>query len=284
MIELISRDLKYSLEEREKFCQSMLSCSSGAVFLNTCNRVEIYSGQGAIPLAIMKHLFRVTAGLESALPGETAIQAQVKEAYLKASQKTKLSKEMHHLFQNALRVGKRVRTETKISQGAMSHSLAILEILKQDQIAINQARVLIIGLGQINQRVLEYLYKHQCRMIFMANRTYEKTKSISKKYQAEALKFKELYSKLQAVDIVISATAAPHLIIKKEHFKASHLVYMFDLAVPRDIDPEISLLKNVRLFNIEDIEKRILVNKLNRNKIMKEAERIIEEEIKKYDI
>ena len=101
------------------------------IFLRTCNRSEIYYGEGEVPDEVARHLFRVVSGLESAIIGERAVQGQVKEAYYTAKAQRPLTAELHRLFQSALQVGKRVRNETEISHGAVSHSLAALEIIEE---------------------------------------------------------------------------------------------------------------------------------------------------------
>ena len=125
----------FSLEEREAYFHA-LKKQEGAVLLQTCNRVELYYGEGDVPDDVARHLFRVTAGLESALIGERAVQGQVKDSYQEAQRQYHLPAEIHKLFTCALQVGKRVRTETEISQGAVSHSLATIEIMEQEGLSI----------------------------------------------------------------------------------------------------------------------------------------------------
>ncbi len=119
----------YSLEEREAYSRTLLQ-QAGTVLLQTCNRIELYYGEGDVPDDVARHLFRVTSGLESALVGERAVQGQVKNSYMQAISQYRLPTAMHKLFTSALQVGKRVRTETEISHGAVSHSLAAIEIIE----------------------------------------------------------------------------------------------------------------------------------------------------------
>jgi len=282
MIKFLSRDLQYSLAERETFILNLKKMPEKYVLLQTCNRVELYMGEGDVGQEISNHLFRVVSGLESALIGETAIQGQVKQAYLTSVKENKISGGLHRLFQSALHVGKKVRTKTKISHGAMSHSQAVIEIIKQDQIKLSKARILILGVGNVNIEVIDHLVKKGNQTIFMANRTYDKILALSKIFNCQAMRLEKIYEKTGFVDIIITATTAPHTILKKDKFKRSQKVIIFDLAVPRDVDPEIGEYKDVTLFNIEDIERRINMNKNERHKEMEIAERIIEDEINIY--
>jgi glutamyl-tRNA reductase len=280
MIRLLNRDLQYSLAERENFILNLKKMPEKYVLLQTCNRVELYMGEGDADHKISNHLFRVVSGLESALIGETAIQGQVKQAYLKSINEKKISRGLHQLFQNALHVGKRVRTETKISHGAMSHSQAVIEIIKQDQIKLSKAKILILGVSNVNMDVVNYLVKKGNQTIFMANRTYDKVMALSKKLNCKALKLEKIYEKIRNIDIIISATTAPHTILKKDRFIGTgQKITIFDLAVPRDVDPEIEAYEDVTLYNVEDIEKRININRKERYKEIEIAEGIIKEEI-----
>ena len=162
-----------SLEAREAYFQG-LHVERGAVLLQTCNRVELYYGEGDVPDDVARHLFRVTAGLESALIGERAVQGQVKESYQQAQLQYRLTAEMHKLFSCALEVGKRVRTETEISQGAVSHSLAAIEILQQEQVDLSQSRITIVGVNKLTSDILKFLKNKGARMVFLANRSQMK--------------------------------------------------------------------------------------------------------------
>jgi glutamyl-tRNA reductase len=278
MITLKGKDLEFSLAEREAYVRVLQPQSLSHVSLITCNRVELYEGAGAVPIPVARHLFRVVSGLESALLGETAVQGQVKQAYDEALIRP-LSTELHHLFQNALRVGKLVRTETKISQGAMSHGNAVVEIITRLNINLTQARILIIGVNALNYKVLRYLHKKGAQTIFIANRSYAKAVALSQTFGGAAFTLDCLPALLPQVDIVISATSAPHQIISAKQFTARQPIVVFDLAVPRDIDPHIGRLDNVCLYNNEDIERIISKNRHVRQKELTIAEEIIHGEV-----
>ncbi|MDR2429174.1 MAG: hypothetical protein LBD62_05140, partial [Candidatus Margulisbacteria bacterium] len=270
-----------SLSEREAYLRILRPSSEHYVALLTCDRVELYEGSGAAAPDVARHLFRVAAGLESALLGETAIQGQVKRAYL-AAQARGLSAEMHRLFQNALRAGKRVRAETALSRGAVSRGQTVLEAIVNLKIDLSCSRILIIGVNNLNKTVVKYLVRRGARTIFLANRSYAKALAWGRELNCPAFRLNCLPRLAARSDIIISATAAPHLILRAGQFAAKRPTLIFDLAVPRDIDPAIGQLTNVTLYNNEDIEKIIRANQKTRAAEVAAAEKIIQEELAKF--
>ena len=267
-----------SLEAREAYFQG-LHVERGAVLLQTCNRVELYYGDGDVPDDVARHLFRVTAGLESALIGERAVQGQVKESYQQAQLQYRLTAEMHKLFSCALEVGKRVRTETEISQGAVSHSLAAIEILQQEQVDLSQSRITIIGVNKLTSDILKFLKNKGARMVFLANRSQMKAHQLADPLGISVFELHDKQRFLADTDILISATSAPHAVIDATDIPAGKKLLAIDLAFPRDIDPSIGRLPNVRLYNLSDVERRVRENISVRKSEVVRAEAIIEEEI-----
>lgn len=267
-----------SLEAREAYFQG-LHVERGAVLLQTCNRVELYYGEGDVPDDVARHLFRVTAGLESALIGERAVQGQVKESYQQAQLQYRLTAEMHKLFSCALEVGKRVRTETEISQGAVSHSLAAIEILQQEQVDLSQSRITIIGVNKLTSDILKFLKNKGARMVFLANRSQMKAHQLADPLGISVFELHDKQRFLADTDILISATSAPHAVIDATDIPFGKKLLAIDLAFPRDIDPSIGRLPNVRLYNLSDVERRVRENISVRKSEVVRAEAIIEEEI-----
>ena len=267
-----------SLEAREAYFQG-LQVERGAVLLQTCNRVELYYGEGDVPDDVARHLFRVTAGLESALIGERAVQGQVKESYQQAQLQYRLTAEMHKLFSCALEVGKRVRTETEISQGAVSHSLAAIEILQQEQVDLSQSRITIIGVNKLTSDILKFLKNKGARMVFLANRSQMKAHQLADPLGISVFELHDKQRFLADTDILISATSAPHAVIDATDIPAGKKLLAIDLAFPRDIDPSVGRLPNVRLYNLSDVERRVRENISVRKSEVVRAEAIIEEEI-----
>ena len=267
-----------SLEAREAYFQGW-QVERGAVLLQTCNRVELYYGEGDVPDDVARHLFRVTAGLESALIGERAVQGQVKESYQQAQLQYRLTAEMHKLFSCALEVGKRVRTETEISQGAVSHSLATIEILQQEQVDLSQSRITIIGVNKLTSDILKFLKNKGARMVFLANRSQMKAHQLADPLDIRVFELHDKQRFLADTDILISATSAPHAVIDATDIPAVKKLLAIDLAFPRDIDPSVGRLPNVRLYNLRDVERRVRENISVRKSEVVRAEAIIEEEI-----
>ena len=267
-----------SLEAREAYFQG-LHVERGAVLLQTCNRVELYYGDGDVPDDVARHLFRVTAGLESALIGERAVQGQVKDSYQQAQLQYRLTAEMHKLFSCALEVGKRVRTETEISQGAVSHSLATIEILQQEQVDLSQSRIAIVGVNKLTSDILKFLKNKGARMVFLANRSQMKAHQLADPLGISVFELHDKQRFLADTDILISATSAPHAVIDATDIPFGKKLLAIDLAFPRDIDPSVGRLPNVRLYNLSDVERRVRENISVRKSEVVRAEAIIEEEI-----
>lgn len=273
--------LNTSLSEREDYFQQLNRDEVGpSVFLQTCNRVELYYGDGEVPDSVARHLFRVVCGLESAIVGERAVQGQVKEAYLAARNSgRKLSTGLHKLFECALQIGKRVRTETQISHGAVSHSLAAIEIIERENIDLKNAHIAIIGVNKLTEDIIKFLKNKGAQVVFLANRTAEKAHQMADPYGIDVYRLDEKRAFLQEADILISATSAPHAIIFKEDLNPQRRLLAIDLAFPRDIDPAVTDLEGVRLYNLHDVEQQVQDNIAVRAEEVAKAELMIEEEI-----
>lgn len=273
----------FTLQERE-LCANTIIIDEAVphVFLNTCNRSELYWGEGCVPEKILRHLYRVACGLESGLIGERAIQGQLKTAYKTALIKYKLSSQLNRLFQSAIHVGKRVRTETRIAEGAISHSQVTVEMLKEKHIDLKNKIVGIIGVNKLTEDILKYLASNQAVNILLANRNLEKAEALAKQYNATAIRLIDKQLMLQFADVLICATSAPHVILKKEDLPTDKDILIFDLAFPRDVDEDAGGLEKVELFNLEDIEKFAKKSLLQRMDEINKVELIIENEIQKF--
>jgi glutamyl-tRNA reductase len=283
MIKIYSAQKQAQLSERESALALTKTLNERAgVLLQTCNRIEFYEGDGFADHDTVRHLFRVVSGIESNLIGEVAIQGQVKNAYLQASGKYKLSSGLHFLFQRALNVGKRVRTESLISRGAMSHSQAAVEIICKSGIDLNHALITIIGAHKLNEDIIRFLRSKGAETIFIGNKSFEKAQVIANKYDCKTFRFDQITEFLSYTNILISATSAPHVIIEEKVFPKNKEMLVLDLAFPRDIDAKIGELPGVQLYNLETIEQTVDQNiELRRFQVIK-AEQIIEEEVEKY--
>ena len=265
----------------DEFAHNSKAVSLPHVFLRTCNRAEIYYGEGEISHEAASHLFRIVSGLESAIIGERAVQGQVKNAYTVASSRSKLPAEMHKLFQAALAAGKRVRSETDISHGAVSHSLAALEIISDEGINLSEAHITIIGVNKLTADILKFLHNKGAKMVYLANRSEQKAHGLADPLGIEVFQLEDKKEFLADADILISATSAPHLIIYKQDLREDKPLLAIDLAFPRDIDSAISDMPNVHLYNIRDVERKVRANLDIRETEVEKAELIISEEIAK---
>lgn len=278
-------DPSVSLEDREKFQKQLLEAPPpSSVLLSTCDRVEIYEGQGDPSPEVVRHLFRVVSGLESPLLGENQIQAQVKQAYETARTSGALDKGLHRLFQQALRVGKRIRTETKLNQGALGHAQLVVSVLQTLPVKLKDLKILVIGVNNLNKGILRFLVDRGQQTFFLSNRTLERAcQVVDDLHAGRALALEKLNEVLATVDVVISATSAPHALIHTHQLpETGGPRWFFDLAVPRDIDPEVAQRPGVRVWNVTDLEKEAAsILDLRRQEAV-HAEAILEEEVTHY--
>jgi glutamyl-tRNA reductase len=274
---------QYSLEEREALSGAIgIDEATPHVLLKTCNRTELYWGEGDVPDSILRHLYRVAAGLESGVTGERAIQGQLKNAYREACERYRLSSQLHKLFQTAMHTGKKVRTETGISEGAISHSQVTVEILKREKIDLKHKTVGIIGVNKLTEDILKFLTARQAVSVFLSNRNFEKAEIIARQYHGAAMPLNEKKQMLAFTDVLICATSAPHTIVKQDDIPPGKEMLIFDLAFPRDVEPALAKRESIRLFDLEDVERFAQSNLSLRKSEVKKAEQIIEEEIHKF--
>lgn len=289
MLGFNGRDYNFSIEERNTFYEEITkNLPSYHVLLKTCDRVELYYedynldfNQGRI-FSIVKHLFGLTSGVESPIIGECHILSQVKSAYENALKNKTTSRLLNLLFQKALNVGKKVRTLTKISEGSPSHSLAAFSIVKKHFNNLKNVRVAIIGVNTINENLLKYFQKYGVSQIYLGNRTYEKAVIIGEKYKACVFKLEELKSVLKYSDVLIVATSAPHLIVKKDVIEKNKKMIIIDLSSPRNVDKDIAKMKNIFFYDLHDTEQ-FIANSMKDRLIEKErAEEIVIKEAEKF--
>ena len=280
MIQLSSIQPHSTLGDREAAFSKLSSGDNlPGVLLKTCNRIEFYLGEGLVSKEIAEHLFRVVSGLESNLVGEIAIQGQVRTAYAEASLKYKLSKGLHHLFQTALFVGKRVRTESGICRGAMSHSQAAVEIITGSGLNLDKTIISLIGVHKLNESIVRFLLTKGAETIFLASKTFEKAEAIAQECGCQVMKLSQLPEMLKFSDIIITATSAPHLIVRYDDFPKDRAMLILDLAFPRDVDERIGTLPGVTLYNLENIERQVNQNIEKRKTEIVKAEKIINAEV-----
>lgn len=243
----------------------------------------IHRDEGAV-----RHLFRVASSLDSMVMGEPQILGQVKDAYrLCVKQKASgviLNKLLHHAF----RVAKRVRTETAIANNAVSVSYAAVELAKKIFGALKGKRALIVGAGEMAELAARHLVEGGVGRMIFTNRTYEHAVRLSDDFQGTPVEFEYLGGQLGEVDIVISSTGSPDCIISAGMIEAAlrrrknRLLFLIDVAVPRDIDPAAGQIDTVYLYNIDDLQAVVDQNTRNRLQEAQKAQIIIDEEVAKF--
>ncbi|MBI5143572.1 MAG: glutamyl-tRNA reductase, partial [Candidatus Omnitrophica bacterium] len=244
-----------------------------------------YVGEDAL-----SHLFKVASGLDSQVLGETQVLGQVRQFYEEAKRYGYTDDLLDGAFNAAIEVGKLVRVKTKISEGRVSIGNVATALIKKEIKELRYKKVLIIGLGKISNLVIKYLAEEGLRAIIVSNRTYEKAVKMAESICGRAIRFNKLKKYLKDADIVISATSSPHVILKKEDilealsFKPKALsqkLLIIDLALPRDIDPNVKNIEGVRLFNLDDLKSVVGKNIEKRNLEAVRAGIIIEQEVKR---
>ena len=261
-----------------------------AVILSTCNRVEIYaataleSGQAFTELKkflvtihaceaglgdelysfaepqSLQHLFRVACGLDSMVLGETEILGQLKQAYALAHRHGHTGVRLNKAFQRAFHVAKHVRTETNIQRGSVSVASVAVELAEKIFSSLKNREVMVLGAGDTSEKTARALLSRGACSLIIASRTHDRAQALAQELGGRAVPFGDWDAEFAKIDIVISSTAAPHHILDRAKLeplmKLRHHrpLLLIDIAVPRDIDPEVNFLENVYLYNIDDLQ------------------------------
>lgn len=318
------------LREKLSFTESQLARSLAfckeqggldeCVVLTTCNRTEIYAAGSDRELCTrlimemlakikeidtdavrpnlyihhreqaVKHLFTVTAGLDSMILGETQILGQVKDAYSKANEAGTVGSVFHALFRQAVTAAKRVQTETAINQNAASVSYAAVELAKKIFGRLTDRTVMVLGAGKMSELTLRHLYDQGVKKVIVVNRTKERADKLAACFGGIAEYFEERHKCLLQADIVISSTGAPHFVLDKKEMAAvmrerrGKPIFLIDIAVPRDIDPKVNDLENVYLYDIDDLQAAVASNLKEREQEAVKGRHIIRQEMDEFQI
>jgi glutamyl-tRNA reductase len=208
-----------------------------------------------------RHLFRVTAGLDSMIIGEAEIQGQVKRAYELALVEGATGPILNRLFRGALAAGGRVREETAVGEKGVSIPSVAVELARRTHGDLGEKRVLIIGAGETAELVARALVSRGAAGVFVANRHYDRAIGLAQRFHGEAVRFEDLPEQLQAADIVVSATNSPHHIVERDGLaqvmatRSGRPLLLVDIAVPRDIEPECREIAGVSLYDIDDVQQ-----------------------------
>lgn len=274
-----------------------------AVCLSTCNRTELYMTSASAeqaaealerlagePLdgvlyvldedAAAQHLFRVAAGLDSLVPGEGEILGQVRDAFESVAPGPLLDR----VFRQALAVGKRVRTETAIGESPASVSSAAAALAAQVFGDLKERRVLLIGAGRIGELAAANLSSRGAEIAFVANRSADHGAALAQRFGAKAVSLDEVASHLADIDVVVSSTSAPDLVLRAADVpdRRRRPLFFIDIAVPRDLDGEIAKLEGCFLYDIDDLEAVVSETLAGRRAEAERAEQLVEEEGEKF--
>jgi glutamyl-tRNA reductase len=286
-----------------------------AVVLSTCNRTEFYvetTDDGLNRLnewlkqdqdlndaacaalftlnkeEAIRHLFRVACGLDSMVLGEPQILGQLKDAYRHADEAGTVGSQLNRLFHHTFSVAKKVRTDTEIGSSPVSVAYAAVNLANQFFAGFSKHTALLIGAGVTMELVAKHLYRKDIGRLFVANRSYERAHELASQFDGFALPLSELEGTLPEADILISSTASADIIVSFEQMKAAiktrkrKPVFAVDIAVPRDLDPDINKLDDVYLYTIDDLDKVIVEGQSNREAAAVDANRILDDETIRY--
>jgi len=236
----------------------------------------------------VQHLFMVASSLDSMIVGEAQILGQMKEAYRFASQEKTSGLVLNKLLHKSFSVAKRVRTETQIGASAVSISYAAVELARKIFGQLDDKSVMLVGAGEMAELAAEHLIGQGVTKVVVANRTLERAVKLARRFNGQAVSLDELIDQLEHVDIIISSTGATGTILSKDDVKPvmrerrNKPLFFIDIAVPRDLDQNINDLDNVYLYDIDDLNNVVEMNKAEREREAVKAERIVAEETLKF--
>ena len=287
--------------------------------LSTCNRVEVYGVSDNLEEAhiwilkvfseiskldidtlkkhiffytdkeAIKHIFRVSASLDSMVIGEPQIVCQFKDSFSIARESKTVRHILTKLFDKALNVSKKIRTSTGISKRAVSISYAAVELAKKIFGNLSEKNVLLLGAGEMAELAARHLASTGVKHIFVSNRTFEKAVQLAEEFGGSAISFNKLYEFLPEADIIIVSTGAKEPILRKEHFEKINKkrhgepIFIIDISVPRNVSEDVNEIENIYLYNIDDLKTVVDKNLQERKVAAAAAEILLEQEVVKFE-
>lgn len=236
---------------------------------------------------VVRHLFRVASSLDAMILGEPQVLGQMKRAYHAARQAGALTGILNQVVNQSLSVARRVRRETAIGTTAISVSYAAVELAKKIFGSLSGKTIFVIGAGKMSELAAKYLLRSGASSILVSNRTYDRACELAQAFHGIAIRFEEIFEHIDRADIVISSTGAPHFVISKERAerllaaRKNRPIFFVDIAVPRDVDPEVNQLDNAFVYNIDDLDQVVDANRRQREREAVWAEQIVEQEVEK---
>jgi glutamyl-tRNA reductase len=310
----IRERLAYRPQEIASTLERMLAdCRAReAVLLSTCNRTELYlvEGEGEAAARVwehyaerlgaeatgygyvrrdrdaVSHLFRVVSGMDSMVVGEAQIHGQVRDAW--ESSRPASGAVLNRLFQSALLVGGRVRSETTLGHGALSVSSAAVQLAKKIFGTLVGRRAMVLGAGEMAELALASLQQEGVRAAIVANRTFERAQALASLYGATAVHYDQAWGALADVDLLLCSTASPHAVVSAERVRdtlgrrGDRPLCILDIALPRDVDPAVAEMDNVFLYDLDDLHAVVNANLERRQREIPAAEQVVTEEVEKY--
>jgi glutamyl-tRNA reductase len=289
-----------------------------AIILSTCNRVELYANvtdaaeaagsvknflsefhnikRSSLDNALyiydgvdaVRHIFRVASSLDSMVVGEPQILGQLKNTFELALSKKTTGILLNKLMKKAISVAKRIRTETRIAENAVSISFAAVELAKKIFTDLSKRIFMLLGAGEMAELAAKHLISNGVKEVLVSNRTYGRACELAEEFRGRPIKFEDFIQEMVRADIVICSTGAPSYILMKSQMqkvmkeRKQRQVFIIDISVPRNIDPELNGLDNVYLYNVDDLQGVVDTNMFERQKEAEKAERIVEEEIETF--
>jgi len=288
---------------------------SEGMILSTCNRVEILARtvNGSADLRpfldeyfsldracyephlyeyrqadAVRHVFRVASSLDSMVVGEPQILGQVKEAYAVARAAGTVQSYLDLLLTRAFAVAKRVRSETAVGSSSVSVASVAVELAGKIFGSLEGKHVCLVGAGKMSELAARHLVARGAGPIFVANRTYDRAEAMAERFGGRAIRFDELYQHCERADIVITSTGSPVAIFKREHGelflsrRRNRPMFFIDIAVPRDVDPEMNKLDGIFVYDIDDLQEAVASHVEGRKQEAERAERIIQDEVERF--
>ena len=309
----VREKVAFSREEAVRALRELKEMVPQALLLSTCNRTELYAlladfeslpqvketlffrrfaGNGNDQYLYerrdqeaVQHLFRVACGLDSMVLGEQEILGQVKHAYEISRSAETLGALFHRLTAAAVHVGKRARTETQIGYGPVSVAFAAVELAEKVFQTLERRGVLLVGAGENGALCAQHLLSRKAEPLFIANRTTERAEKLARELGGETVSWDRLGESLSRVDIVVATTGAPHAVIDAEMVREAmrrrdgKALVLIDIAVPRDVDPEVDRVRNVFRFDIDTLKGVVDQSVARRRKEVPAVERLIQDEV-----
>lgn len=236
----------------------------------------------------VRHLFRVSAGLESMLLGEAEILGQVREAYLRAHAAHVTGPVLNRLFQAALEIGKRVRAETELGTRPMGVASAGMKLAERIFGRLNDRTALVLGAGTISEQVVSQLHDRNIGRLYLSNRSREKAEEFAKQYKGEVLDWGNWDGTLKLPDVIVSAVGVQEALLTKPLLeramaaRGNRALFLMDLGMPRNIEPDVSELYNCYLYTMEDLSEIVQQNRSARENEVPKAEALVEEHVAKF--